>query len=474
MTTTTHNLCVDNPQIDEVFELETGEHYKAKDVIGNDYNKLIQLRMDLKERINQNNPKYLCPICNVAVFIRCNRNVDDKKFSFKHRVEDGNCPAITRGTLTQEQIKAIKYNGAKESPAHIRMKEIIYESLLQDPNFTDPKIEPVIKGADRKSWRKPDIQALWQGKLRVAFEVQLSTTFLDVIAQRRLFYKAENSLVCWVFKRFDKENALMTQDDIFHNNNQNLFLASEDTLKSSKQNKGLMLNCHWHEPTIQNNKIVDVWNSKYVKFKELEYDIDKQAIYYFDYKSEKDKLAVKPKPPVIVEELADEIDTEDLKLRFEEWWCNHDETPSSNDENWQSFRNEFNNIDIFIPEYPYKIEHLLNGLYSAKYGKAIGSKQTKLIEVAHLIANLRNDLSVLQTFRVALLVYNRANTIKEEDKTLKWSKRANEFRKHIYEDKYKRNIELDDLVSFLFPSVMDKKAWDKIKAIDDKHNLNNP
>lgn len=467
MSSTNHNLCVDNPQIDEVFELETGEYYKAKDVIGNDYNKLIQLRMWLLEQINKDNPIYRCPMCHVAVYLACNRHNDDKKFYFKHRVEDGNCPAVTRGSLSKEQIQAIKYNGAKESPAHIRMKEIIAESLSHDPDFSGVEIEKVIKGADRKSWRKPDIQALWQGKLRVAFEVQLSTTFLDVIAQRRLFYKAENSLVCWIFKKFDKENALMTQDDIFHNNNQNLFLASEDTLKSSKQNKGLMLNCHWHEPTIQNNKIVDVWNSKYVKFKELECDLNKQSIYYFDHKSEKDELTVKPKPLLV------EIDTEDLKERFEDWWCSHNETPS-NDDDWQSFRNEFSSEDIFIPEYPFQIEHLLNGLYSAKYGKAIGSKQKKLIEVAHLIANLRNDFSVLQTFRVALLVYKRASQIKEEDKSGKWTKRANEFRKHIYDDKYKRNMKLDDLVSFLFPSVMNKEMWNKLKAIDDKHILKNP
>lgn len=467
MSSSNHNLCVDKPQIDEVFELETGEYFKAQDVIGSDYQKLVQLRMDLKSRIIQDNPIYRCPMCHVAVYIACNRNNDDKKFYFKHRIETGNCPAITRGSLTKEQIQAIKYNGAKESPAHIRMKEIIYESLLQDPNFSEPQSEKVIKGADRKSWRKPDIQALWQGKLRVAFEIQLSTTFLDVIVQRRLFYKTENSLVCWIFKKFDKENALMTQDDIFHNNNQNLFLASEDTLKASKQHKGLMLNCHWQEPMIQNNKIVDVWNSKYVKFKELEYDLDKQAIYYFDYKSEKDKLTVKPKP-VLVEE----VDTEDLKFRFEEWWCSHNETPS-NDGDWESFRNEFRSLDIFIPEYPYQVEHLLNGLYSAKYGIAIGSKQTTLIQVAHLIANLRNDFSVLQTFRIALLVYDRASLIKEQDKSGKWSKRANEFRKHIYEGKYKRNVELDDLVSFLFPAVMDREMWKKLKAIDDKHNLKN-
>lgn len=473
MTSNNKNLCVDKPEIKEVFELETGEYYTAQQAIGNDYNNLIQLRMELSERINNNNPKYVCPLCHVAVSIRCNRTnkTDDKKFSFKHRVENGNCPAITRGTLSKEQIEAIKYNGAKESPAHIRMKEIIAESLEQDPDFTNIKPETVIKGADRKSWRKPDIQALWKGKLRVAFEVQLSTTFLEVIAQRRLFYKAENSLVCWVFKKFDKENALMTQDDIFHNNNQNLFLASEDTLKSSIQNKGLMLNCHWHEPTIQNNKIADIWNSKYVKFKELEYDLDKQSIYYFDYKSEKEKLI--PKPKVNTEISVEEIDTEDLKMRFDEWWCSHNEKPS-NDDDWKSFRYEFNSEDIFIPEYPYKIEHLLNGLYSAKYGKAIGSKQTKLIEVAHLIANLKSDLSVLQTFRVALLVYNRGSQIVEEDKSGKWKSRSSEFRKHIYEEKYKRDMKLDDLISFLFPLVMNKAVWNRLKAIDEKHNLNNP
>ena len=110
MSSTNHNLCVDNPQIDEVFELETGEYYEAKDVIGNDYNKLIQLRMELLEQINKDNPIYRCPMCHVAVYLACNRHNDDKKFYFKHRVEDGNCPAVTRGSLSKEQIQAIKFN----------------------------------------------------------------------------------------------------------------------------------------------------------------------------------------------------------------------------------------------------------------------------------------------------------------------------------------------------------------------------
>ncbi|BEV07540.1 DUF6035 family protein [Methylophilus sp. DW102] len=460
MSSTTQSLCVDKPEIKEVLEIETGEFYTAQQAIGYDYDKLIQLRMELSDSINSGNPKYLCPICHVPVYIACNRHNDDKKFYFKHRIEDGNCPAITRSNFTKEQIEAIKYNGAKESPAHYRMKEIIAESLRNDSNFSDIKIETVIKGADRKQWRKPDIQALWQGKLRVAFEVQLSTTFLQVISQRRLFYKATGGLVVWVFRRFDKENALMTQDDIFHNNNQNLFIVNEDTLKESKQHKGLMFNCHWREPQIRSSHIVNEWNSKYVKFNELEWNLDRQSIYYYDYGGEYKRLENK-------------LINGDLKERFEEWWIKHDHSPKYNDE-WKSFVDEFRNKDIYIPEYPSEVDNLISSLYSAKYERVIGFRYQKFIQVAHMVADLKNNKSVLKIFRVALYVYQRGNLIIEQDKEGKWKRKSNEFRKKIYSsNEYDRDKSLDSLMRFLFPELMKEEVWIRLKEIDKKYNQSN-
>ncbi len=461
MSTNIHSLCVEKPEIKEIFEIETGEFFSAQQAIGNDYDKLIKLRMELSESINSSKPKFLCPLCHVPVYIACSRHNNDKKFFFKHRVEEGNCPAITRSTYTQEQIEAIKYNGAKESPAHFRMKEIIAESLAYDSDFSDIKIEKVIKGADRKAWRKPDIQALWKGNLRVAFEVQLSTTFLQVIAQRRLFYKSEGGLVVWIFKRFDKENALMTQDDIFHNNNQNLFLVNEDTLKESKQHKGLMLNCHWKDLSVKSSHIITSWNSKYVKFKELEWNLDKQSIYYFNYLQEYEKLA-------------DRLENGDLKERFEEWWINLENTPESHNPVWNVFKDEFSNKEIYIYDYPYQIDILLSSLYSVKHKRIIGFRFQKFIQIAHLVADLRNNKKILQIFRVALYVYRLGDLIVSQDKEGKWKRKSDEFRKLIYTDKdYERDKNLDALMKLLFPELMHQEIWDKLKIIDERHNQNN-
>jgi len=109
---------------------------------------------------------------------------------------------------------ARKYNAAKESRAHIRLKEIIADSLRYDSGFSEVETEKVWRGMDRTKWRKPDVQALWKGKIRIAFEIQLSTTFLHVIAERRNFYRQEGGLLCWIFKSFDQAEARMTQDDI--------------------------------------------------------------------------------------------------------------------------------------------------------------------------------------------------------------------------------------------------------------------
>ena len=170
----TRSLAADSLEIEEVRDRETGELLDARELIGSDKERTLQLRMALQQGIVSGKPLLLCPICSVPVHLVS--MMQDRKFYFRHETEDGRCPANTKGGLSPERILAMKYDGARESEAHRRMKEIVAESLMSDPEFSEVEVEKVWKGAEANSRRKPDVRALWREKLRVAFEVQLSTT----------------------------------------------------------------------------------------------------------------------------------------------------------------------------------------------------------------------------------------------------------------------------------------------------------
>ncbi|MBK7022709.1 MAG: hypothetical protein IPH41_04070 [Sulfuritalea sp.] len=430
------NYCVDDPEIKEVQDMDSGAILTVQDVIGADKDRLIRLRMNLAEAGEEREDKYTCPICGVGVYLVCRRRGDEKRFYFRHRVEIGNCPAVTREPLSKEEIEARKYNGAKESRAHIRMKEILAESISRDPDFSDLQIEKVWKGMERATWRKPDVSAVWRNKIRVAFEVQLSTTFLHVIAQRRVFYRNQGGLLCWVFKTFDIEAARMTQEDIFHNNNRNLFLASEKTLRASKECGALMLDCRWAEPKAGSEAVSWGWNGRLAAFSEMTLDQNGQRVFL----SDRDSLD------------ASEIHAADesvFKKRFAAWWASGDR----GDAEWESFRREFRRRRVILPRWPREATGVLNALYTAKEGRPVGWDHPKFISAAHTVAG--SHKKVLRAFRAALRAYGRASQIKAEDAEGRWARKVAAYKEKLAarDPDYERDRNFDSLIAYLFPET---------------------
>lgn len=432
------SLCVENPEIKEVMDFETGEILPVQVVIGTDYDSLEKLRMVLSEANAADQRIYVCPTCMVGVYL--SRVAQNRHFFFKHRTEDGNCPAITRGELTKEEIQARQYNGAKESPAHIRLKEIIRESLEHDPNFSEIAVEKVWRGMDLIQWRKPDVQALWKGQTRIAFEIQLSTTFLHVIAERRLFYRDQGALLCWIFKRFDEQNARMTQDDIFHNNNRNLFLASEETLTASIENQALMLDCHWTSPGAQEGLIQETWQQQLAPFSQFQLDVAGQRVFLYDCEG------------LQAQNTQAALDAA-FKQRFFAWW--RDSNRSAEDPAWKTFKAEFRKRQIPFPQYPNEVSGLLHALYTAREGAVIGWSHPKFISAAHTVAGSHKP--VVRAFRTALGVYDRGELLKSQDPDQKWAKKVEKYKEKIKanDPQYQREERFDGLIAFLFPEVWD-------------------
>jgi hypothetical protein len=101
---------VENPEITEVLDLRTGKYHLVKELIRSfRYDHLIQERDQIKSAL-KSEPLYKCALCPSAVYLVSS---PEKRFFFRHRHEDGSCPAQTRSALDRKDILARKYHGLR-------------------------------------------------------------------------------------------------------------------------------------------------------------------------------------------------------------------------------------------------------------------------------------------------------------------------------------------------------------------------
>lgn len=445
----TMSLAVPRPEIPEVLNLETGEYLSLEQVVSVGFSDVIRLRTEIKKAQLQGQPLFVCSECGVPVSLLMHPS--SRAFYFKHTLEDGRCSAITKGDWTQDEINARKYNGAKESRLHLRMKELIVNSLAADPQFHSVEIEERWADAFAGEWRKPDVRAVYiqsdGTEVAVVFEVQLSTTFLDVIVERREFYLRNGGLLFWVFADFPNNGRRLTQDDVFYNNNHNAFLVGEDTKIASDELSEFCLTCVWSTPSSKQTD--EALQRKTVSFRDLTLDVPGQRAYFFDF----DK-ARKAMDSVKEETLSTLRDT------FEIAWIHPERNGSQLQEFWKQFYGKIAKKGIRFREFSGPPPPaLVDALYSAKYGEVIGWKYKKFIEVAHRMASAHPQF--LQLFRKALHVYDRGAQLSAEDRSKKWAERVKSYRAAIKrgEPRYICDVQYDETLIILFPELFEDSLW---------------
>ena len=278
----------------DLIDCHTGIHVNAQQFLKQERSDLVRYRTRLTEvyKRNPDQPWLVCIYCLSPVQL-VGQNNADQTFYFRHypdaeNAPDHQCIYKTKGKLSAEQINAIKYNGAKESEAHRTLKAQIQASLKADPDMRDIALEKVQKSKDRTAWRKPDVSAVYKDQPMV-FEAQLSTTFLSVIVERKMFYEANDTFLVWVFNRFEPTDNLirLSIQDIYFNNNSNAFVVTPKTVEASIQNKAFTMECHYIEPylDIENVRITDRWHKQMVTLSELTFDPDTKMVFFFNYDS---------------------------------------------------------------------------------------------------------------------------------------------------------------------------------------------
>jgi hypothetical protein len=278
--------------IEYVLNKDDGSTVYADNFFIKPENEVFKYRNELQKAIKGiREPLFVCYFCGQN--IKINGGGQTKKvLHFAHIKDSDFCHIITDNNYSRLEILRVKFNGAKESPLHFETKNLIKEFIESNSDFSNIKVEKVLKSnTNYLEWKKPDISAIYK-KINIVFEIQLSTTFLSVIVDREYFYKENQTYILWIFRNFviDEFKQRFTEKDVFYSNNRNAFVLDDEAINLSQQNNDLYLLCYYQVPIIKNLKIHYNWESKYVCFEQLTFDEVNFKVFYFDVNKEEEIL----------------------------------------------------------------------------------------------------------------------------------------------------------------------------------------
>ncbi|MFP7836577.1 DUF6035 family protein [Pseudomonas aeruginosa] len=452
----THELAkpTDQMRLVEILNLDSGEAIDPQAFLSRELALVIQDRNELAGRYARNaeKPWLVCRICGGAVMLV---RTQQRRFHFRHHPdEEGKrgCPISTRGVFSADQINRMKYNAAKESLAHLRLKSIIRDSLVADDKCSDPMVEKVWRGmtvAERATWRKPDVQVEHAGQ-RLAFEVQLSTTFLTEIVGRREFYRANRGAIVWVFQSFDPTGARTSEEDIFYLNNRNVFIVNEVTLERSREARRMALDC-WHAvPRLRGRTVIDEWVKEEIFLDQLTVKTDLQLVYFYDYEARRSELEIS-------------LDLNLLRHAFYDFWLEHGATDTHEaDAAWQGLRSR---MSIAVPGvhlptsfHSGRFHGAVSIILSARYGRPVGYRLQNLINVTNTAFDYYK--AYLLPFGWTLKAFGQGDLLAEQDTKGTWAKRRRIIRERLQskDGAYRQDLQYNRLFAFLIPEIKDQLA----------------
>lgn len=292
--------------IDTVIDIETDKEIYAKSFFAQPEWVVFKMRTELEKAIYLRRPKFVCKYCGQMVKISGRKTERGIARFFSHLRDSDDCDYKTTTGRTRREINREKFARCNEGERHKFLKAEIAKYLEKTEGVTDVRTENTVKGNHPiLRWRRPDVIANYRGQ-EVVFELQLSTTFVSVIAERDLFYRLNHKHIIWV-SNFDEQGehvdlTNMMVKDIYYNNRLNIFIFDSDAQRESEKNGELMLKCNWLKPDgdweYPNGNTSDKLGGKFIRISELTFDhtykpyyVDAEQAYYATHPEFKLKVA---------------------------------------------------------------------------------------------------------------------------------------------------------------------------------------
>lgn len=282
--------------IDTVIDIKENKIISAKSFFSQPESVVFKVRAELEKAIYLKKPRFICKYCGQMVKISGRKTQRGVARFFSHLRDSDDCDCKTTTGKTKREIERAKYAKCNEGERHKFLKTEIARYLKTTKGVSEVQLESTFRGNHPiLRWRRPDVYARYRGQ-DVVFELQLSTTFVSVIAERDLFYRMNNTHIIWIFN-FDEQaehvdlTNMMTKD-IYYNNHFNIFIFDKDAQKQSEERGELILKCNWIKPDgnweYDNGNTSDKLGGVFISLSDLTFD-NAYKPYYKD--AEKDFLA---------------------------------------------------------------------------------------------------------------------------------------------------------------------------------------
>ncbi|MCX7514249.1 DUF6035 family protein [Frateuria sp. GZRR35] len=453
---------------EHVLDRDAGTWISLTDYMGvGDYGSVIEKkRVALKLKLNSGELRYVCPRCEEAMTLASHpiTHKSVQRFYFKHRDRSSLCTGIQG--LSAAAICARKFAHCKEGEAHKQVKAWLVESMQADPAFSEINQEKHWKDVAGIRWRQPDVQSLWRTE-RIAFEAQLSTTFLHVITERMHFYERNQGRLLWLFRDLELEHFKLSEDDIFYSNNRNGFCVNRETVALSREHRRFALECVWCEPVDLGGHAVDEVRRQTVFFDQLHFDVSADGVprtYFFHYDAAIDGLQRKWKDACeMAQRLAKQkqlaqAEARDRALRdeLEALFAAFPKDRDKNKRRWRILRDKFKLRGFQLPDEIYRTSgpfYLLMAAYSAKRGEVVACNLGNFISLANSLYDRHKE--ALWAFSVMMKHYRRAPQMRAYGDMQKWRTRRDTYQRawKSGDPAFAPDRRFDDLLVFLFPKA---------------------
>lgn len=429
---------------------------------GRDYGEVIRDgRLAAELEVLDGSPRFKCPHCQDAMGVRSKaiRARSEIRFYFDHLTARHRETCTGRKGHSPQAIVARRFGLCKEGALHKAFKGWVRDSLDADPSFQETKLEERWWDIDGVRWRQPDVQTQRDGQ-KWAIEIQLSTTFVHVIAERMRHYRNNGGRMLWLFKELDLEQFRLSEDDLFFANNRNAFRVTPATVARSQSEGRFYLEGAWLEPRLENGTIRDVEVRQDIPFEQLIFDTCSRGIpraYAFDYEghralAERDRLTWQEEQ--VWGRRREAFETFYMSLLRGEITDYKEQ-----DRRWEDLRRVFSRVGITLPAYAKgdaDLDRMLVIGYSIKHGQGrpIGIGFETLAELGHHAHKIWPKS--LWFYRCMLRAHRQLKTVLLQDRTGKLQGKMKDVLTSLAsgETTFAPSRSWDPLMVRLFPEVV--------------------